>query len=1021
MTGSKFVKDQTEGNRPSSDGNVGLDSGNPSLQNDPGPTTSVEQSGEDRKTARAKANEQLISQLYADQCASEPIHLLGEVQPHGYLTVIDLNTDCFCQISAGVTRHYPGVKDARDLLEQPAREWIRPEQGTLSEVIETLRSDLRKELHLQRRKAGPSEIEWETGSETECTGYRFANYAVLEWQPAQFDMVKIVQQYKAMNEFTDLISDSSDFVQVKAYLRDASSRLQTLSGYERVMVYRFLPDWSGEILAEATASGVDQRFLGQRFPATDIPPQARALYLSNRLRILGDVDAEADSLIPQHLPCGKTLDQSTGLLRSMSEAHLCYLKNMGVQATLTLSIVIDEELWGMIACHHSKPLVPPNQVIQGMRSSAKLLSTVISTRVAELKQLEFDARLESLEDNLQRFYDDLSSNQQLKHSIKNHETALCNSMAAANIGLLTGRVLHTSFDLEPESKRRLGRKLWDIANTIGADDLFSLETLPDSLQGKNDLPCESAGLLLARLSEKNNDCIFWLRNEIITEVHWAGKPDKFTIADDDTGLKLEPRRSFEIWKEERRGRCELWTPVDQLLAKAAAKRVNNMLHELTSERLRQHLDWSATHDTLTSLLNRNALLGVLHNRLKQGPTAIAIIDLDNFQRINDIGGNDVGDMVLKQIAARLTAHTRDKEEVGRIGSDEFILIYPLQAALDCADKIEAMAESLLDLIRQPFTHGTNTLNLNASIGLAVSPDHGTKAQQLFNRADIALFEAKKMGGGQCTLYIEGMEETFRQKVEIEQDLIEAIKSDQFVLYYQPQIDLATGQVIGCEALIRWQHPTRGLVMPDFFLPVAEEKGLMRAIGKWVINESARQAAAWNQSIGPDFSIAFNASFTQLREPEIITVIKQAIESHGVDPANLSIELTESSILDDEETCVAVTSELSELGMQIALDDFGTGYSSLSHIHRLKMDCIKIDRSFIMQVERDQHARAVVESLLTMARSLHLEIVAEGVDNEIQAAWLRDAGCEFGQGFFWSPAVSAEEFPSVVDQINREAQ
>jgi EAL domain-containing protein (putative c-di-GMP-specific phosphodiesterase class I) len=259
--------------------------------------------------------------------------------------------------------------------------------------------------------------------------------------------------------------------------------------------------------------------------------------------------------------------------------------------------------------------------------------------------------------------------------------------------------------------------------------------------------------------------------------------------------------------------------------------------------------------------------------------------------------------------------------------------------------------------------------------------------------------------------------SFRTRVQTEHDLSQAIKLQQFALFYQPQIDLKSGKVVGCEALLRWLHPERGLVMPNVFIPIAEETGLIRPIGAWVINESIRQLAEWNRSLSPDFFIAFNASFSQVRDASIVDDIKRALADHGANPLNLQIELTESAVMDDEEICSQVTSALSKLGVQIALDDFGTGYSSLSHIQRLKMDCIKIDRSFVIQLERDEQAKAVISSLLSLARTLNLQIVAEGVDNSKQLAWLKEARCDIGQGFLWSKAVSAAEFPHVARKLD----
>jgi diguanylate cyclase (GGDEF)-like protein len=963
--------------------------------------------------------EDTITQLYAEQCATEAIHLLGGVQPHGYLTVIDLRNDRICQVSAGITRHYPGLASADSLLGQPADNWIRPKDGPLRAVLDALKDDELSDLHLQRRLQGKEHDEglWEPSAQIECSGYRTGHFAVLEWQPSLQDLDTVAERYRALTDFTQIISERFDFESIEDALHDAAQRLQAFSGYERVMVYRFLPDWSGDIVAEATARGTSQRFLGQRFPDSDIPPQARELYLRNRLRVLADVNAPADALIPEHLPEGETLDQSIGLLRSMSEAHLSYLKNMKVRATMTISIIIDGRLWGLLACHHSEALVPPNHVVQGMRSAARLLSRTISSRIEGLRKSTLDARASALEQHIRDFFTELASDAPFDMALQRHAPALSETLDAKGVGILTGGGLATSFELSATA--RLALKTW-LRETIQSkhfSKLASWSRLPHDLRELDCLPGSTAGILVARLSEQNEDCIFWLRSELITEVHWAGKPGKFVIFDGADGVRLEPRRSFELWREEQRGSCEQWTATDEMLAESAAKRISELVHELTARRLRLSLNWSANHDGLTSLLNRNACLQEIQKRLDQGPLAIAIFDVDNFHHVNDTLGHEAGDLVLQEMATRLAASAIDGDIIGRVGGDEFAVARPIEDSNQSEEAIADLQRRLFALTDAPFSFDATELRCTLSIGIAIASEKGEIARNLLKQADIALLEASKSGIGESAVFAEHMGVNFRTRVQTEHDLSQAIKLQQFALFYQPQIDLKSGKVVGCEALLRWLHPERGLVMPNVFIPIAEETGLIRPIGAWVINESIRQLAEWNRSLSPDFFIAFNASFSQVRDASIVDDIKRALADHGANPLNLQIELTESAVMDDEEICSQVTSALSKLGVQIALDDFGTGYSSLSHIQRLKMDCIKIDRSFVIQLERDEQAKAVISSLLSLARTLNLQIVAEGVDNPKQLAWLKEARCDIGQGFLWSKAVSAAEFPHVARKLD----
>lgn len=963
----------------------------------------------------------LISRLYAEQCASESIHLLGGIQPHGYVTVIDLNSGRICQVSEGITRHYPGVRNAEQILGQPAEDWFSPEKGTLSDVLGSLNSQALLEVGLRRRRrdGAGTDVAWETGMAMECTAYRHGDYAVLEWQPSNLSPESVFAQYQALTEFSQVISDRSDFTDLGQYLKDAALRLQIFSGYDRVMVYRFLPDWSGEIMAEATAAGTAQQFLGQRFPASDIPPQARELYLRNRLRVLADVSAQPDPLVPERLPTGEVLDQSLGFLRSMSQAHMSYLKNMSVQATMTISIIIKGRLWGLLACHHSKPLVPPRHVVQGMRSAGRLLSRTISSRVEELANEELNERSDTLEEALRSLYTDLAADLVGTAALRRHAPTLCEVMRAEALGVLTGGGLRTSFELPNTSKQKLRSWLTTQLRQPLQGDQVSWTCLPDSIQGLEVFPPDTAGVLITRLSAQNDDCMFWLRKELITEVHWAGKPGKFALEESSEGIKLEPRRSFETWKEQQRGQCEIWTSSDKALARLAARRIADMTNELTQQRLKSSLEWSAAHDGLTSLLNRSAMQNDLQKRLRRGAFALYMIDFDNFHKINDTLGHEVGDLLLKELASRLSSELGNEIGIGRVGGDEFLVAEPLASNQDVSLQIERTTKQLKELATRPFQHGSSLLEMDASIGVVLASGPEENARELLKKADIALLEATKRGGGQSAIYSESMEQSLRVRVTTEHELSKAIELDQLVLYYQPQIDLSTRRVVGCEALIRWQHPERGLLMPALFLPIAEANGLIGPIGAWVIDQSARQLAEWNQTLDRELFVAFNASFSQVRDKAIVGCVDQAITTYSANPLNLQIELTESAVMGDEEMCSEVTAALSEIGVSIALDDFGTGYSSLSHIQRLKLDCIKIDRSFVVQLERDQQARAVINSLLALARTLDLTVVAEGVDSITQLQWLTDAGCDIGQGFFWSPAVSAQDFPVVMGKINSE--
>ncbi len=973
------------------------------------------------ESSKSSGRDFKISQLYAEQCAAEPIHLLGTVQPHGYLTVVRLSDEAICQVSASVTKHYPVVGRAEELLGQAAADWIKPLDEPLPELLARLREDARTDISVCRRisASAAGAIEWDDGRDVECTAYRSGDYAVLEWVPFHYETDEILRQLRTLSNFSQLLIEPAEDVSIDGYLTDSAEKLQQLSGYQRVMIYRFLPDWSGEVLAEATATGTSQRFIGMRFPASDIPPQARELYVRNRLRVLADVEAPADSLIPEHLPDDQPLDQSIGLLRAMSKAHLSYLKNMDVRATLTISIIVNGELWGMVACHHNAPLVPPRPVLQSMRSSAEMLSRVVSAWVKDMSYRDFTERSSSLRQGLDEFSERLVSDQSMDQALKSGKAELCDTLMAAHVGILAGGAVAVSFPADPEQLRVLKRKLRELACQAQDLSVRTWNRLPEGFGDSCGFPAATAGMMVAHLPKTSDGLMFWLRNELTEEVRWAGKPEKFVISDDKDGVKLEPRRSFAVWKETVQSQCEHWTNDDQRLADIASRRMGESIAALSAQQLQRSLDWASSHDALTSLPNRQSLFAQLTDRLDQSAVGVLLIDIDNFKEVNDRMGHDVGDDLLVEVGRRLSHVTRQQDLVGRLGGDEFLVLCRLSPDRAAAEEVEPVLKRVYEALREPTQSGDTTFQLDVSIGVAFSPEHGNHTKVLVKRADIALYEAKRLGRGRPVFYAEAMENHLHVQVDTENELAAAVDAGQLRLYYQPQIDLATRRVVGCESLIRWQHPDQGLLMPAFFLPVAERGQLIHRVGRWVLDEAVRQLAIWNRELSPDFGIAFNVSFAQVRDGDLLSEVAEALDRSKVNPANLKIELTESSVLGDEEKSRHVINELKAMGMKVALDDFGTGYSSLSHIHRLDFDYIKIDRTFVMQLERDKQAQAVVRSLLTLAQNLGVETIAEGVETELHAKWLAQAGCECAQGYLWSPAVPAEKFPEVVRRINQE--
>ena len=419
-------------------------------------------------------------------------------------------------------------------------------------------------------------------------------------------------------------------------------------------------------------------------------------------------------------------------------------------------------------------------------------------------------------------------------------------------------------------------------------------------------------------------------------------------------------------------------------------------------RREEELSFLATHDPLTGLPNRTLILDRVEQMLgrsarSQTPVAALFIDLDNFKDINDTLGHAAGDELLRAVAARLNGVTRDADALGRLGGDEFVVI---SEALTLSVGPELIAERLLDALKEPFKLGEdeNRVTVTASIGIAAGDR--ISAEELLRDADIAMYRAKWDGKHRYVVFETGMQDTIQTRMELEMDLREALENEEFFLAYQPTISLSDMSPTGVEALIRWKHPTRGVVQPDDFIPLLEETGMIVEVGKWVLQEACSQVAAW-RAAGYPIGIAVNVSGRQLDTDQLITDIEDALLDSGLDPGALTIEITETTLMRNVEETARRLTQIKALGVRIAIDDFGTGYSSLAHLQRFPVDALKIDRSFISGLEHNQEGETLIHTLVQLGKALSIETFAEGIEQQQELSLLRDEDCDSGQGFLFA--------------------
>jgi diguanylate cyclase (GGDEF)-like protein len=424
-------------------------------------------------------------------------------------------------------------------------------------------------------------------------------------------------------------------------------------------------------------------------------------------------------------------------------------------------------------------------------------------------------------------------------------------------------------------------------------------------------------------------------------------------------------------------------------------------------------EYQAMHDSLTELPNRALFLeranqALLTARREGWSFAVMIMDLDRFKEINDTLGHQHGDQVLQQIGGRLEPLLRESDTVARLGGDEFAILFP---HVEDPASVMRIAQKMRNSLERPFYVQGLALDVDASIGIAVYPRHGKDINTLLQRADVAMYVAKNAGTGQET-YASENDNHSPYRLSLSGDLRNAIEREELLLMYQPQVSLSDGSVRGVEALVRWQHPDRGILGPGEFIPIAERGGLIQPLTRYVLNAAIRQCAEWDRE-GLNLNVAVNLSVRNLLDPELSGEVREVLEKWDIDPIRLELEITESSIMSDPERAAIVLNELHALGVRLAVDDFGTGYSSLSSLKKLPISAIKIDRSFIQHMAVDENDLFIVRSVIDLSHNLGVEVVGEGVETKEVSDMLALLGCDFAQGFYRSAPTHAKEIPWLV--------
>ncbi|HEY9849989.1 MAG TPA: EAL domain-containing protein [Leptolyngbyaceae cyanobacterium] len=826
-------------------------------------------------------------------------------------------------------------------------------------------------------------------------------------------------------------------LELKEILTTTVQEIRSFLDTDRVKIYFFHPDGSGEVIAEARHTNRLPSLLGLHFPATDIPPYILQMFIKARQRVIVDVSSGHKTVSQLDCPhTGESLVSEDICYSPVDPCHIEYLTAMGVSSCLTVPIIHQNQLWGLLVSHHAQPI----NISEKDLKIVQLLVDQVSIAIAQsnlLSRTRQQAQHESVCNHISRLlHSPLNITDIRQKVLEQTVKALQGSggrlyITADSTGqpaqLYTYGEKISSLNLIEESP--FWQKIINFSKDQSDDKRFELLILKSELKNLTDFTLNTQNfsyliidpyqetelaflkadleltsicsvlIIPLRYQQQCVGCLTIFRNEIQTETLWAGRVNK-------DQRNSGPRKSFEAWREIKKGQAKEWTQEEVKLAQSLGLHLYMAIMQRRVEDMIRH---QASHDLLTGLPNRllfndrlTLALANIHQRRQL--LGVVFLDLDCFKNINDTLGHAVGDELLQNVAQRLKKCLRETDVVARWGGDEFtILLSPIVSSEDAAQ----IAQRILDALGVPFHFSDQEFYVKASIGIAIAPYDGEDAETLLKNADAAMYRAKHQGRNNYQLYTSAIGNKAYERLILENNLYKALEREEFLLHYQPQIDIETGEILSMEALIRWESAERGLIPPAQFIPLAEETGLICPIGEWVLRTACAQNKAWQLAGLSPIRIAVNLSGRQFQQKNLVKTIAQVLDETGLDPRYLEIEITESIAIQDVELTICVLQSLQKMGIHISIDDFGTGYSSLWSLKRFPLNTLKIDRSFVRDLISDPKDAAIIQAVIALGHGLDLKVIAEGVETPEQFSFLRSVNCDAVQGYLFSPPLSTQ--------------
>ncbi|MGB7440876.1 MAG: EAL domain-containing protein, partial [Coleofasciculaceae cyanobacterium] len=775
------------------------------------------------------------------------------------------------------------------------------------------------------------------------------------------------------------------------------------------------------------------------------------LFVKARQRVIVDVASGRKTLNQLDCPeTGKGLVTPDIRHYPVDPCHQEYLMAMGVSSSLVVPILHQNQLWGLLVSHHRQPRQFDERELQ----IVQLLVDQVSIAIAQselLQRARLQAENEGKINQISSILHSPLALRQIRQAVL-EEAVKALQASGGRLYIMpesTGKTarFYTTGD-QPTITSLEETDLWQhLLNSFGRTDPSEIEfnsgklmsesyQLLDSINfpEKGSAACpvykvselEQEPLLKSVISAFSTTaicsliivplqyhqqcvgCLTLFRNEVETETLWAGRRNQDT-------RNLRPRTSFQAWREVTRGQAQKWQPEETSLAKAIGI---HLYMAVMQRRIEDMLKHQASHDRLTGLPNRLLLddrlsLALAHSHSQGKVLAVIFLDLDGFKTVNDTLGHAAGDLLLRSVAQRLKSCLRPQDLLARWGGDEFTF---LLSSVNCAEEAIEFATEILNTLNTPLQFDGREQHIKASLGIALAPYDGEDAETLLKNADAAMYLAKQRGRNNYQFYTQAIGSKVQERLTIENSLYKALEREEFQLHYQAQIDSETGEIVGMEALIRWQTRDSGLIPPNLFIPLAEEMGLITGIGEWVLKRACSQNRAW-QSMGlPPIRVAVNLSARQFQQKNLLKTIAQILKSTKLEPHYLELEITESIAMEDVNLTISILKQLRSLGIQIAIDDFGTGYSCLSSLKHLPLDKLKIDQSFIRELSADSEDAAIVTAILALGHGLNLEVIAEGVETQSQSAILRSLNCDVMQGYFFSRPIPAQDATNLLKKL-----